>query len=178
MKKFFPDPESNIQPANQSGGALRKKDENIAASMLLTLARAGAYTESGEIKDVTGAVVPDTNVVKLVSYVCRHEPVVQGLYEFVTLLQKHGIQELPNENVSHVTVRRRNSSGISTARSPSPVTPGRLPSPLQSPSPEPISPRTIDGRNVPLPGRKRTRTWLSLDEPVSKRTRASKPKKA
>lgn len=93
MKKFVPD------DVVQSGSGFKKKEEATIMSLLLRLAKANGYDEEGRIRDGNGIVVPDSNVARLVAYVCRPEPFIPGVPEFHALLRKIGVDDLPNQNV-------------------------------------------------------------------------------
>lgn len=126
MKKFIADEE-------QTGGALRSRDETSMFSLLLTLASSGCFDETGRIRGMDGRWIEGSNVSKLVAHVSRPEKLLVGTSEFAGILRSLGVSGLPNENFNSLM-------GIPPpSRSPSPLrTPDRR---SDSPQPGPSRPR-------------------------------------
>lgn len=148
MKRFIAD------TPEQTGSGLRKRDDVNMYSMLLTLARENCFDETGCILTESGEPVHDTHVAKLVSYACRPERLLTGIREFVSILKKVGITEVPNENLMMMSTGRvvtpRSPSAVSAA--PTAATAATAP-PVVAPMVAPTDPPTVAPEMQPLPER-------------------------
>lgn len=145
MKRFIADSE-NVE---QSGAGLRKRDEETVYSMLLSLAKEACFDEEGCLRNTNGETMPGTSVGKLVSFACRPEQRLKGTTEFIEILKRIGIHEVPNENMMMTVINRPPAQKRTPRLVPPPPTPEPTP-----PSPEPPSPplsRPESGEAVPLP---------------------------
>ena len=99
MKKFVPDDDGN-QTVVQIGSGIKRKDDGGFASLILRLAKAQCYDETGRIRGAEGSFLDGTNVGKLVMYAYKPEQFLFGIPQFCDLLKGLGIERLPNENLS------------------------------------------------------------------------------
>ena len=100
MKKFVSDEEDGNRAAVQTGAGVKNKDDGGVTSLILRLAKAHGYDETGRIRGPEGSFIDGTNVGKLVMHAFKPEHFLYGIPQFCKLLRDLGIERLPNENLS------------------------------------------------------------------------------
>lgn len=153
------------------------KEDGTIFSMLLALAKANCFDESGCIM-IEGTPVPGSNVGKLVAFACKPETQLRGVKEFAKILRQIGIERVPNENMMCMLKR----ASVSDSRDsfppplePPPLTPPRVAPPPLTPPPL-VPPPSLPEAPAPELSRKRKEP-TQFPEPRNKTARVMKSRK-